>query len=211
VFNPALGWPAVDTELERLLETLYEEGRGHDASTEDRRERLRNVEPESARMLAVLIRALKPREILELGTSNGYSTIWLADAARAIGARLTSIEVDSGRAAQADQNLQLAGLREHVELRLEDALETLADAAESSCDLIFLDAERPAYPSYWPDLLRALRPSGLLVVDNAISHEHELIEFRELVERDERVTDSLVPIGAGMLLVVKHLPAAAAR
>jgi predicted O-methyltransferase YrrM len=201
----------MDPELEQLLETLYEEGRGYDASTGDRRERLRNVEPESARMLAVLIRALKPCVILELGTSNGYSTIWLADAARAIGARVTSVEVDPGRAAQAQQNLQLASLREHVELRLEDALETLADAPESSWDLIFLDAERPAYPSYWPDLLRTLRPSGLLVVDNAISHEHELIEFRELVERDERVTDSLVPIGAGMLLVVKHQPAAAAR
>jgi predicted O-methyltransferase YrrM len=200
----------MDLELARLLETLHEEGRGHDASTEDRRDRLRNVEPESARMLAVLIRALKPREILELGTSNGYSTIWLADAARAIGARLTSVEVDPGRAAQAEQNLQLAGLREHVELRLEDALETLADAAESSWDLIFLDAERPAYPSYWPDLLRTLRPGGLLVVDNAISHERELIEFRELVEHEDRVMDSLVPIGAGVLLVVEHPPASSA-
>jgi predicted O-methyltransferase YrrM len=201
----------VDDELERLLETLYEEGRGYDASTEDRRERLRNVEPESARMLAVLIRALKPREILELGTSNGYSTIWLADAARAIGAGLTSVEVDPGRAAQAEQNLQRAGLREHVELRLEDALETLANAPESSWDLIFLDAERPAYPIYWPHLLRTLRSDGLLVVDNAISHEHELIEFRELVEHEDRVMDSLVPIGAGMLLVVEHWPAPSAR
>jgi predicted O-methyltransferase YrrM len=211
VFNPALGWPSVDPELERLLETLYEEGCEHDASTEDRRERLRNVEPESARMLSVLVRALKPREILELGTSNGYSTIWLADAARAIGACLTSVEVDPGRAAQAEQNLQLAGLREHAELRLEDALETLADAPESSWDLIFLDAERPAYPSYWPHLLRTLRPGGLLVVDNAISHERELIEFRELVEHEDRVMDSLVPIGAGVLLVVEHRPAPSAR
>jgi predicted O-methyltransferase YrrM len=97
-------------------------------------------------------------------------------------------------------------LREHVELRLEDVLETLADAPESSWGLIFLDAERPAYPSYWPDLLRTLRPGGLLVVDNAISHGHELIEFRELVEHEDRVMDSLVPIGAGMLLVVKRQP-----
>jgi len=200
----------MDPELQTLLATLYEEGRGHDASTADRRERLRNVEPESARLLGVLIRALRPRGILELGTSNGYSTIWLADAARAVAARLISVEVDPGRAEQAEQNLQRAGLREHVELRLEDALETLAGAAESSWDVIFLDAERPAYPSYWPDLLRTLRPGGLLVIDNAISHEQELTGFRELVERDERVMDSLVPIGAGMLLVVKHPPTPAA-
>ncbi len=201
----------MDPEIQRLLASLYEEGRGYDASTPDRRERLRNVEPESARLLGVLIRALQPRDLLELGTSNGYSTIWLADAAKAVGARFASVEVDPGRAAQAEQNLQQAGLRDHVELRLQDALQTLANAPDSSWDLIFLDAERPAYTSYWPNLLRTLRQGGLLVVDNAISHEHELTEFRELVEREDRVMDSLVPIGAGMLLVVKHQPAPAFR
>jgi len=196
----------MDPEIQRLLASLYEEGRGYDASAPDRRERLRNVEPESARLLGVLIRALQPRDILELGTSNGYSTIWLADAAKAVAARFISVEVDPGRAAQAEQNLRRAGLRDRVELRLQDALQTLAHAPDSSWNLIFLDAERPAYPSYWPDLLRTLRPGGLLLVDNAISHEHELTEFRELVEREDRVTDSLVPIGAGMLLVVKDQP-----
>ena len=201
----------MDLEIQTLLASLYEEGRNHDASTPDRRERLRNVEPESARLLGVLIRALQPRDVLELGTSNGYSTIWLADAAMAVAARFISVEVDAGRAAQAEQNLQRAGLRDHIELRLQDALQTLAHAPDSSWDLIFLDAERPAYTSYWPDLLRTLRPGGLLVVDNAISHEHELTEFRELVEQEDRVMDSLVPIGAGMLLVVKHQPVQAFR
>jgi predicted O-methyltransferase YrrM len=69
--------------------------------------------------------------------------------------------------------------------------------------MIFLDAERPAYTCYWSELVRTLQPSGLLIVDNVISHEHELIEFRGMVEREERVIEALVPIGAGMLLVVK--------
>jgi predicted O-methyltransferase YrrM len=193
----------MDPELEQLLERLYEEGREHDASTADRRERMRNVEPESARMLAVLVRALWPQRMLELGTSNGYSTIWLADAARAVGGRLTSVEIDPGRSAQSEQNLRRAGLSEHVELRLEDAQATLAGAPDDSWDVIFLDAERPAYTSYWPDLLRTLSPSGLLIVDNVISHAHELIEFRALVEHEDGVMEALVPIGAGMLLVVK--------
>ena len=200
----------MDEARRRIADELYAVSHAHDQTRSDRLERFRNVEPPTAELLGVLIRGTGARRILELGTSNGYSTIWLADAARAIGARLTSVEVDSGRAAQAEQNLQRAGLREHVELRLEDALETLADAPESSWDLVFLDAERPAYPSYWPDLLRTLRPGGLLVVDNAISHERELIEFRELVEHEDRVMDSLVPIGAGVLLVVEHPPASSA-
>jgi predicted O-methyltransferase YrrM len=193
----------MDPELEQLLERLYEEGREHDASTADRRERMRNVEPESARMLAVLVRALWPQRMLELGTSNGYSTIWLADAARAVGGRLTSVEIDPGRSAQSEQNLRRAGLSEHVELRLEDAQVTLEGSSDDAWDLIFLDAERPAYTSYWPELLRTLRPHGLLVVDNVISHEHELVEFRALVEAEDGVMEALVPIGAGMLLVVK--------
>jgi predicted O-methyltransferase YrrM len=193
----------MDRELEQLLDRLYEEGREHDASTADRRERMRNVEPESARMLAVLVRALRPRTMLELGTSNGYSTIWLADGARAVGGRLTSVEIDPGRSAQSEQNLQRAGLSEHVELRLEDAQVTLAGSSDDAWDAIFLDAERPAYTSYWPDLLRTLSPSGLLIVDNVISHAHELVEFRALVEREDRVMEALVPIGAGMLMAVK--------
>jgi predicted O-methyltransferase YrrM len=193
----------MDSELEQLLDRLYEEGRERDANTPDRRERMRNVEPESARMLAVLVRALRPQRMLELGTSNGYSTIWLADGARAVGGRLTSVEIDPGRHAQSEQNLRRAGLSEHVELRLEDAQATLAGSSDDAWDVIFLDAERPAYTSYWPDLVRTLSPHGLLVVDNVISHEHELVEFRVLVAHEERVTEALVPIGAGMLLVVK--------
>jgi predicted O-methyltransferase YrrM len=193
----------MDRELEQLLERLYEEGREHDAATADRRERMRNVEPESARMLAVLVRALRPQSMLELGTSNGYSTIWLADAARAVGGRLTSVEIEPGRYASSEQNLRRAGLSENVELRLEDAQATLLRYPDEAWDLIFLDAERPAYTSYWPDLLRTLSTSGLLIVDNVISHEHQLVEFRALVEGEDGVMQALVPIGAGMLMVVK--------
>jgi predicted O-methyltransferase YrrM len=193
----------MDPELEQLLEHLYEAGLEHDASTPDRRERMRNVEPESARMLAVLVRTLRPQRMLELGTSNGYSTIWLADAAHAVGGRLTSVEIDPGRYAQSQQNLHRAGFSELVELCLEDARDTLAGAPDDAWDMIFLDAERPAYTCYWSDLVRTLRPSGLLIVDNVISHENELIDFRGMVEREERVMEALVPIGAGMLLVVK--------
>ena len=69
---------------------------------------------------------------------------------------------------------------------------------------MFLDAERAAYVSYWPDLVRVLRPRGLLAVDNSISHADELSEFRELVAHDARVSEALAPTGAGLLLVVRE-------
>jgi predicted O-methyltransferase YrrM len=69
---------------------------------------------------------------------------------------------------------------------------------------VFLDAERPAYVDYWPELVRTLAPNGLLVVDNVLSHEDQLVEFTTLVEADDRVTTTVVPIGAGLRLAVRE-------
>ena len=191
----------MDAARRELLEQLYRDSRAHDASQEDRLLRFRNVEPESAALLAVLIRATDARRLLEIGTSNGYSTIWLADAADATGGRVVSVEVDAARTALARENLQRARLT--ADLRTEDAATTLAQAADGSFDFVFLDAERSAYVSYWPALVRTLAPAGLLVVDNVLSHEDQLVEFSALVDADSRVTTTVVPIGAGLRLAVR--------
>jgi predicted O-methyltransferase YrrM len=194
----------MDRELTELLEDLYARGREHDAGQADRLDRLRNVEPDTARLLALLIRALAPRWLLELGTSNGYSTLWLADAARAVDGSLTTVEIDPSRSAQARENLERAQLEHVVDLRVDDAGSVLSASANGEWDFIFLDAERSAYTGYWPDLVRVLAPRGVLAVDNVISHAGELVEFRELVEGDQRVSEALVPTGAGALLVVRE-------
>jgi len=194
----------MDLELEGLLDGLYRSGREHDAVKQDRLERLRNLEPDTARLLAVLARGLNAKRLLELGTSNGYSTIWLADAARACGGSLTSVEIESERVAEAEANLRRAGLAVFAELRLEDAGSALTKSADAHWDLIFLDAERPEYVSYWPDLVRSLRARGMLVVDNVVSHADEVAQFRELVASDASVMDVLVPIGAGALVIIKQ-------
>jgi predicted O-methyltransferase YrrM len=191
----------VDARLTAFLEQLYRQGREHDAGKEDRLERLRNVEPDTARLLAVLIRATQARDVLEIGTSNGYSTIWLAEATRE--GRVVSVEIEPERTEMARANLRDSGLEARVELLTEDGAAVLERTPDASLDFIFLDAERPAYTGYWPHLVRVLRPGGLLVVDNVISHAEQVAEFRALVEVDERVTEALVPTGAGALLVVK--------
>jgi predicted O-methyltransferase YrrM len=193
----------VDDRLTALLEELHRHGVEHDEGKTDRLERLRNVEPETARVLAVLVRATAARRVLELGTSNGYSTIWLADAMRSVGGRLLSVDLDAVRSAVADQNLDRGGVRELVELRVEDAEITLRRSPDSAWDMIFLDAERPAYSHYWPDLLRVLRPGGLLAIDNVLSHAEEVRELRALVHAERRVSEAVVPTGAGLLLVVR--------
>jgi predicted O-methyltransferase YrrM len=185
-----------------FLEQLYRDSREHDAAQDDRLARFRNVEPETAALLAVLIRATGARRLLEIGTSNGYSTIWFADAAAQTGGELVSLEIDADRTAMARENLARAGLE--ADLRTQDAAEALAEWPDGAWDFVFLDAERPAYVGYWPELMRTLAPRGLLAVDNVLSHEHQLVEFTALVESDDRVTTALVPIGAGVRLAVRE-------
>ena len=148
------------------------------------------------------MRAIRARRLLEIGTSNGYSTLWLADAVRSVGGHIVSVDVDAGRSALAARNLERAGLHELVELRVEDAALSLRESPDASWDMIFLDAERPAYAGYWPELVRVLRPAGLLAVDNVLSHAEEVEHFRSLIASEARVSEAVVPTGAGLLLVV---------
>ena len=194
----------MDNDLRRQIDDLYEDGRAFDAGQSDRLARRRNLEPATAQLLGVLVRAARATRILEVGTSNGFSTIWLADAARATGGRVMSLDIDAERTTAARANLERAHLDGLVELRTEDAGAFLA-REPGPWDVVLLDAERSAYPGYWPDLITRLRPDGgLIAVDNATSHADELVAFRALVEPDPRVTWSLVPVGAGMLLIVRE-------
>ncbi|MGH2938832.1 MAG: O-methyltransferase [Solirubrobacterales bacterium] len=193
----------MDARLEALLDDLHREGIEHDAPLADRTRRRRNLEPASARLLHLLVLATGAGRVLELGTSNGYSTIWLAAAVGANEGTMVSVDLDQGRLAEARENVARAGFGEAVDLRLEDAGDALSGSEPESWDMVFLDAERPAYPAYWSDLVRVLPPGGLLAVDNVISHADDVADFRTLVAADRRVTEALVPTGAGVLLVTR--------
>ena len=192
----------MDDTRRQLAQDLYAAGREHDAAQADRLDRFRNVEPDTAELLGVLIRATGAQRILELGTSNGYSTIWLADGAAATGGRVLSVEVDTSRTDLARANLNAARLGDHVELRTQDAGSILADSPDGAWEFVFLDAERPAYPGYLPDLIRTLAPWGVLAIDNVLSHAHELVEFTALIEREPRLAQTVLPVGAGLRLAV---------
>jgi predicted O-methyltransferase YrrM len=186
----------------RFASELLAASRAHDRDL-PRLERFRNVEPETAELLGILIRACDAQRILELGTSNGYSTLWLADAAEATGGGVVSVDLDPSRTALARDNLTRAGLDELVELRTEDAGMALSNAADGEWDFMFLDSERIAYPGYLVNLVRTLKPGGVLAIDNALSHEHELVEFTAQVQEVEALTQTVVPVGAGMRLAVR--------
>lgn len=129
-----------------------------------------NVSPAQGKLLHLLARAHGARNILELGTLGGYSTIWLAQALPA-GGRLITLEANPKHAAVARANIAHAGLTRLVELRLGRAIETLPQLAAEKLgpfDLIFIDADKPGYPDYLFWALELSQPGSLIIADNVV-------------------------------------------
>ncbi len=192
----------MNPERRAIADEIYATGREFDAQQSNRLARLRNLQPESAELLAVLIRAARSRRILEVGTSNGYSTLWLADAAQTTGGHVESLDIDPRRSDQACANIARAGLEGLATCRTVSAAQALIEYPDDAWDLIFLDAERPEYVGYWPNVRRTLAPGGTLVIDNAISHAAELSDVDRRLADDPRLTTVRVPIGDGLLVSV---------
>lgn len=190
------------------LETLKRElelfGERHDAETAHHGQRMLNITRDTGEFLGVLVRATGAKRVLEVGTSNGYSTLWLAEAVRDLGGKVMTLEQQESKRMLALANFERAGLLSWIELVGGDAEATLEKLAPGSIDLLFLDADRSRYQGWWPQLQRLLAPRGLLVVDNALSHAHELADWREEVEADPRFATSLVPVGKGEWLVTRR-------
>jgi predicted O-methyltransferase YrrM len=193
----------VDDLVESLKADLERFAAANDAATHERPRRMLNITRDTGEFLAVLVRATAARRVLEIGTSNGYSTLWLADAARGLGGSVTTVELAEYKIRLAATNFARAGLSPLITLVQDDAGRLLQRTDQSAYDLIFLDSERPEYPGWWPHLRRVLRPGGLLVVDNATSHVKEMAPFVALVRADPEFATCLVPVGKGEFLAVK--------
>ena len=192
----------VDT-LKNLLAELEQFGRDNDNATAERRSKMLNITRDTGEFLAVLVRAASARRVLEIGTSNGYSTLWLADAAREIRGSVTTVELADYKIGLASANFARCGLAPCIKLVHDDAGHVLQRSDASAYDFVFLDSERPEYSGWWPHLRRVLRPGGLLVVDNATSHVEQMAPFAALVTADPQFTSCLVPVGNGEFMAVK--------
>ena len=193
----------MNPHLTTLLDELAAFGDAHDSQDANRASRMLNITPDTGEFLAVLVKAMRARRILEVGTSNGYSTLWLADAAAPVDGAVTTIELAHDKIDMARANFARAGLDTRITLLEGDAGAMLDSLFDASFDLLFLDSKRSAYLDWWPDIRRVLRPGGLLVVDNATSHAQEMAAFTAAVRADAGFTTSLVPVGKGEFLAVK--------
>jgi predicted O-methyltransferase YrrM len=192
----------MDRGLLALLDELYRFGHDNDAHNTERGKRMLNITPDTGRLLWILVRATRATRILEVGTSNAFSTIWLAAAARETGGRVITLEQSPDKIALARANLARAGVADRVEIREGRAADSLT-ALPGPFDFVFLDADRPSYAFYLELVLPKLLPSGLLVADNIVSHRQELEDYLSRVKSNPALFSVTVPIGNGEEISLK--------
>lgn len=149
---------AKDDAEKRILDVLDDIDRNHRAGN-------LIVPREDGRLLRLLAESAGARHVVEIGTSNGYSGIWLCLALRKTGGRLITHEIDETRAAAARRNFQRAGVESLITLVMGDAHETVKNLRDP-IDLLFIDADKPGYPDYLQKLLPLVRPGGLIIGHN---------------------------------------------
>ena len=194
----------MDELVRNSIEALSAAAERHDATQADRLDRWRVLEPDAGRLLWFLTQAVGARTVVEIGTSRGVSTLWLADAARGTGGRVLSLDTDAAAQEHARATVAEAGLAEYVQFRVADGGAALAELADGAVDLLFLDAERTEYPGWWPHPARVLRVGGVLVADNALSHPAEMAPLGELIERDPRLVTTTIGVGKGELVALRR-------
>jgi caffeoyl-CoA O-methyltransferase len=164
-------------------------------------QRSRAVAPTSGRFLFALAAAQAGIEVLEIGGSRGYSSIWLAAGARVLGGHVVSLESDPVKCAAWRANIASSGLEEWAELVEGDARDTLA-RTEDVFDLVFLDAEKDDYEALFALARPLLEPGGLVVADNVLSHAETLGAYAAARQADPALSSVTVPLDRGLELSV---------
>jgi predicted O-methyltransferase YrrM len=192
----------MDERLRNLLKEIEEHGLENDARVTERPRKMLNLEPASAQLLSILVRASGVTRAIEIGTSNAYSTIWLAWSLAPAGGRILSIDRNPDKHALARGNLRRANLLDRAELRTGDAAEILRQLA-GPFDLVFLDADRRSFPEQFQILLPKLAPKALVVADNVLSHPEEIAEYLKLISSLADFQHTIVPVGKGLSIAYR--------
>jgi caffeoyl-CoA O-methyltransferase len=191
----------LDDRVRAVLARLEEEDARERAEGAPREVRSRAVEPTTARFLFALVAPQTDCEVLEIGGSRGYSTVWLAAAARILGGRVLSLESDPDKCEAWRRNVAEAGLEDWAELVEGDAYQTLP-AIDDVFDLVFLDAEKDDYEAFFELARPKLEPGGLVVADNVLSHVDTLGAYSEARRTDPDLESVTVPLDRGLELSV---------
>ena len=192
----------MDQRLRDLLKELEQRGLENDARATERARMMLNLEPPSALLISILVRASGVTRAVEVGTSNGYSTIWLAWSLAPAGGGIVSIDRNPDKHTLARENLERAGFLDRVELRVGDAAE-IARRLAGPFDLVFLDADRRKFPEIMEILLPKLDRKVLVIADNVLSHPEEIADYLRLISSLADFQHTTVPVGKGLSIAFR--------
>jgi predicted O-methyltransferase YrrM len=186
-----------EPRLQSLLAEIHEWGRVHDEREQDPNRKMRNLMPETARLVSILVRGGRHTRMLEVGTSSGYSTIWLAWCARALNGRVMSIDHSAEKLALAAANLRRAGLDAFVDLRCGDASEVVS-SLPGPFDFVFFDSVQVRPHLQLAPLLPKLTGNALLLADNVLSHPEGMAPFLAIIDAQPDFARAVIPVGKGL-------------
>ena len=189
----------LDEKVLAVLERLRQEDAEEREQGVTRELRARAVAPTTGRFLFSLVAPQNACEVLEIGGSRGYSSIWLAAGVRILGGRVLSLEHDPAKCAAWRRNVADAGLEEWAELVEGDAFEALPEI-EDGLDVVFIDAEKEDYERLFALARPKLEPGGLVVADNVLSHEEALGAYSRARQSDPTLVSVTVPLDRGLEL-----------
>jgi predicted O-methyltransferase YrrM len=191
----------LDERVRDVLERLEREDADERARDLPAAQRARQVARTTGQFLFALVAPQTDCEVLEIGGSRGYSSIWLAAGVRHLGGRVLSLENDPAKAEAWRRNVADAGLEEWAELVEGEAFETL-ERLDDVFDLVFLDAEKDDYERLFALARGTLEPGGLVVADNVLSHPDPLAQYSAARQADATLSSVTVPLDRGLELSV---------
>ena len=190
----------IDDCIQSVLDRLYTDDERQRKANLPSSQRTRNLTPDSGRFLMMLAASANARRVVEVGSSNGVSTIWLAAAMRATGGRVTGTELIPQRAAEANANLTAAGLADFG-LVLAGAVSDVASELAGPFDLAFIDAEKDDYVAHFELVWPLIRPLGMVVADNVVSHD--VTAYQEMLRARNDCATLTLPLDRGLELTVR--------
>jgi caffeoyl-CoA O-methyltransferase len=191
----------LDDRVRAVLARLQAEDAEERAQGLAQEVRSRAVSPTTGQFLFSLVAPQTDCEVLEIGGSRGYSTLWLAAGVRYLGGRVLSLESDPRKIEAWHRNIADAGLEDWAELVEGDAHETLP-AIDDVFDVVFIDAEKDDYETYYGLARTKVEPGALFVADNVLSHPDPLAQYSAARQADPTLESVTVPLDRGLELSV---------
>ena len=187
----------LDDRVRAVLSRLEAEDADERARGVPREERARQVARTTGQFLFAFVAPQTDCEVLEIGGSRGYSSIWLGAGVRHLGGRVLSVENDPAKAEAWRRNVGEAGLEDWVGLIEGDALEVVPGIADVF-DVVFLDAEKELYEELFQHARKKLEPGAVVLADNVVSHEDVLGAYSKARQSDQTLESVTVPLDRGL-------------